>query len=48
MIIRMRNAGAVTILDLEGPLKLGEAEEAFRKKVQELMDSGSTRIAVNG
>jgi anti-sigma B factor antagonist len=47
VIIRMRKAGAATILDLEGPLKLGEAEEAFRQKVQELMDSGSNHIAVN-
>jgi anti-sigma B factor antagonist len=47
VIIRMRKAGNATILDLEGALKLGEAEEAFRQKVQELMDAGSTHIAVN-
>lgn len=47
MNIRARKAGQATILDLEGALKLGDAEEAFRNKVQELIDSGSTHIAVN-
>jgi anti-sigma B factor antagonist len=45
--IRTRNAGQATILDLEGALKLGDAEEAFRNKVQQLVDSGSTHMAVN-
>ena len=45
--IRIRKAGQATILDLEGALKLGESEETFRNKVQELADSGSTHIAVN-
>lgn len=45
--IRIRKAGQATILDLEGALKLGESEEAFRNKLQELVDSGSTHIAVN-
>jgi anti-sigma B factor antagonist len=45
--IGIRKAGQATILDLDGPLKLGEAEEAFRGQIQQLMDSGSTRVAVN-
>ena len=47
MNISIRKAGHATILDLDGPLKLGEAEEAFRNQIQQLADSGSTRIAVN-
>ena len=47
MNIGIRKAGHATILDLEGPFKLGEAEEAFRKQIQQLMDAGSTHIAVN-
>ena len=45
--IGIRKAGHATILDLEGPLKLGEAEEAFRNQIQQLLDAGSTHIAVN-
>jgi anti-sigma B factor antagonist len=45
--IRIRKAGQATILDLEGPLKLGDAEEAFRNQIQQLVESGSTRVAVN-
>ncbi|SRR6266481_1195374 len=45
--IGIRKAGQATILDLDGPLKLGEAEEAFRSQIQQLMEAGSTRIAVN-
>jgi anti-sigma B factor antagonist len=45
--ITIRKAGPATILDLSGPLKLGEAEESFRKQIQELLDAGATHIAVN-
>jgi anti-sigma B factor antagonist len=45
--IRIRQAGRATILDLEGPLKLGDAEEAFRNQMQQLLDAGSTHVAVN-
>ena len=47
MNIGIRKAGQATILDLEGPLKLGEAEESFRNQVQQLIESGSTHVAVN-
>ncbi len=47
MNIRIRKAGPATILDLDGALKLGESEEAFRDQVQHLMDTGSTHVAVN-
>lgn len=45
--ISIRKAGRATILDLDGPLKLGEAEESFRNQVQQLIEGGSTHIAVN-
>jgi anti-sigma B factor antagonist len=45
--ISIRKAGPATILDLDGPLKLGEAEETFRNQMQQLMDAGTTHVAVN-
>jgi anti-sigma B factor antagonist len=45
--IQIRNAGPATILDLEGPLKLGKAEEAFRNQIQQLADAGTKHVAVN-
>jgi anti-sigma B factor antagonist len=45
--IKIRTAGPATILDLDGPLKLGEAQENFRDQVQKLVDAGSTHVAVN-
>ena len=47
MKIQVRTAGSATILDLDGPLKLGPAQEQFRDQVQKLMDAGSTHIAIN-
>lgn len=47
MNINIRKAGPATILDLNGPLKLGEAEEAFRKQIQDHLDTGITHLAVN-
>lgn len=47
MNIRIRKAGQATILDLEGPLKLGETEESFRSQIQQLIDAGTTHVAVN-
>jgi anti-sigma B factor antagonist len=45
--ISIRKAGRATILDLDGPLKLGDAEESYRNQVQQLIDAGSTHVAVN-
>lgn len=47
MNISVRKAGRATILDLSGALKLGEAEEAFRNQIQQLIDAGSPNVAVN-
>jgi anti-sigma B factor antagonist len=45
--IGIRKAGRATILDLNGALKLGEAEEVFRNQIQQLVDAGSAQVAVN-
>jgi anti-anti-sigma factor len=45
--INIRQAGRITILDLDGPLRLGPAEDVFRIQVQQLMLAGSTFLAVN-
>jgi len=45
--IKIRNAGPATILDLEGPLKLGPSQEKFRDQVQKLLDDGTTHVAIN-
>jgi anti-sigma B factor antagonist len=45
--IRIRTAGPATILDLDGPLKLGPAQETFRDQVQKLIEAGSPHVAVN-
>ena len=47
MNIGIRKAGRATLLDLDGALKLGDAEEAFRNQIQQLIDAGSTHVAVN-
>jgi anti-sigma B factor antagonist len=45
--IRVRTAGPATILDVDGPLKLGPSQEEFRDQVQKLIDAGSMHVAVN-
>jgi anti-sigma B factor antagonist len=45
--INLRRAGRVTIIDLDGALKFGPAEDAFREQVQRLMTGGPIYIAVN-
>lgn len=47
MKIAIRKAGAATILDLNGPLRLGEGEEDLRAQIQNLVGSGATQAAVN-
>lgn len=47
MNIKTRKAAEATILDLEGALKMGVAEQAFRDSVQEFLDSGNKHLAVN-
>jgi anti-sigma B factor antagonist len=47
MLITTRNAGQTTILDLNGPLMVGESELEFRQKIKELLDQGKRRFAIN-
>jgi len=45
--ITVRKAGNVAILDLAGPLKMGDAEQAFRERVEELISAGTRQLAIN-
>ncbi|HLW82660.1 MAG TPA: hypothetical protein VKS20_11555 [Candidatus Acidoferrales bacterium] len=47
MLIRVRKAGDTTILDLQGPLMVGESELEFRQKIKELLDGGVRRLVIN-
>lgn len=47
MNISIRKAGSITILDLDGQLKLGESEQGFRQQFQNLLEQGTRHIAVN-
>jgi anti-sigma B factor antagonist len=45
--INVRTLDEATILDLNGSFKAGEAEQAFRNSVAELLSAGVTNIAIN-
>jgi len=45
--INIRTLDQATVLDLEGSLKAGEAEQAFRHSVGELLSAGVTNLAIN-
>jgi len=45
--ITVRKIGNVTVLDLKGPLRIGEGEQKFREQVKNLMESGEQILAVN-
>lgn len=47
MLIRTREVGETTILDLKGALMVGESELEFRQKLKELLERGSRRLAIN-
>ena len=47
MTINIRRVNQVTILDLNGSFKAGEAEQSFRNSVGELLSAGVTNIAIN-
>jgi anti-sigma B factor antagonist len=47
MEIQIRKAGNATILDLNGPLRLGDSEQMFRDQIQKLIDAGSPHVAIN-
>jgi len=45
--VGIRRAGRVTILDLDGSLRVGESEDTIREPLQRLIEGGFNRIAVN-
>ena len=47
MTINIRTVDRVTILDLNGSFKAGEAEQAFRNSVGEVLSAGVTNLAIN-
>ncbi len=47
MDIKVRKTGTAAILDLKGPLKMGEAEQAFKEQVSQLMEAGTKNLAIN-
>lgn len=47
MTITVRKAGNATILELKGPLKMGDAEQAFRDQVDDLLKAGTRNLAIN-
>ena len=47
MTINIRTIDQVTILDLNGPFKAGEADQAFRNSVGDVLSAGVTNLAVN-
>jgi len=42
-----RTAGAVTIVDVKGPLTRAFAVEAFQRRLQELLLEGANKLAIN-
>ena len=47
MKVGIRRAGRVTILDLDGSLRLGESEDTIREPLQQLINGGFNRVAFN-
>jgi anti-sigma B factor antagonist len=47
LVISVRKAGSITILDLNGALKLGDSEQEFRQQIQQQIDSGAKILAIN-
>lgn len=47
MLIGTRRINETTILDLMGPLMVGESELEFRQKIKQLLNEGARRFAIN-
>ena len=47
MDVAVPKIGNVSILDLKGPLRIGEGEQKFREQVEHFLDSGEKILAVN-
>ncbi len=46
-MINVRKTSKATILDLQGPLKMGDRVETFRDQLEELINSGTKNVAIN-
>jgi anti-sigma B factor antagonist len=47
MKIDERTVGDVTVLDMQGKLLIGEGDELLRERINNLVESGKTRIVLN-
>jgi anti-sigma B factor antagonist len=47
MTVSERAVGSVTLLDIEGPLSLGEGADRLRDKVRSLLQQGQKQFVVN-
>ena len=47
MDITVRKRGQVQLIHARGPLKLGQSVDELRQAMDELLDSGETRLALN-
>jgi anti-anti-sigma factor len=45
--VTLRKIGNVSILDLKGPLRIGEAEQKLHEQLKSLMDGGEKFLALN-
>jgi anti-sigma B factor antagonist len=47
LVINQRQAGDVTILDMEGELRIGDSSTALRSAIRNLVSGGNTKILLN-
>jgi anti-sigma B factor antagonist len=47
MNVNVRKVGDVTILDLKGKITIGSGDVVLRNSVQEVMNSGATKVLIN-
>ena len=47
MEINVRKVKSAVVLDLTGPLLMGEAEKAFLDATRDIIDSGARKVGVN-
>jgi anti-sigma B factor antagonist len=47
MKIDERTVGDVTVLDMQGKLLIGEGDELLRERINNLVESGKTKIVLN-
>ena len=45
--VKERQAGDVTILDLRGEVRIGDASVALRDAIRKLVDGGKTKVLLN-